>query len=114
MKLLRRARTLKVITIDRCRPELLNVNRIIQVSTVHSAQISARRAERQIIPMDPRNPTRPYNICTHGAYNGFKALPATRAIVSAIVMNIHTRTRTRARPGNQRESANVTQREVES
>lgn len=31
------------IAIDRRRPELLNVNRIIQVSTVHRAQISARR-----------------------------------------------------------------------
>lgn len=80
-----RAPTLKAIAIDRRRPELLNVNRIIQVSTVHSAQISARRAERQIIPtLGPRNPTRPYNICTHDAYNGLKALPATRAIVQTV------------------------------
>lgn len=38
-----RHRTSKTIATDRCRPELLNVNRIIQVSTVHRAQISARR-----------------------------------------------------------------------
>lgn len=38
-----RHRTPKTIAIDRRRPELLNVNRIIQVSTVHRAQISARR-----------------------------------------------------------------------
>lgn len=85
MKSSPRARTLKAIAIDRRQPELLNVNRIIQVSTVHSAQISARRAERQIIPTpEPRNPTRPYNICTHDAYNGLKALPATRAIVQTV------------------------------
>lgn len=92
------AHTLKAIAIDRRRTELLNVNRIIQVSTVHSAQISARRVERQIIPVDPRSPTRPYNICTHGAYNGLKGLPATRAIVSAIVMNTHTHAHTSRKP----------------
>lgn len=38
--------TSKAIAIDLCRPELLN--RVIQVSTLHCGQISARRAERRI------------------------------------------------------------------
>jgi hypothetical protein len=41
-------RVLKVITIDRRPPELLNVNQIIQVSTAHCVQIIARCAEGQI------------------------------------------------------------------
>jgi len=46
-------------TIDRRRPELLNVNRIIQVSTVHRAQISARQWKDELYwkRIIPRNST---------------------------------------------------------
>lgn len=62
-----RHRASKTIAIDRRRPELLNVNRIIQVSTVHRAQISARRRGKTNYT---RLDLETAHIPTHNAYNG--------------------------------------------